>query len=97
MEFEPADVATVVALSVAINQGTLAFGPAAFGALYDVTGGYLVPFILAALAEFDAPAPDVPTITFNISGPHDHIHPTSVDPPIPDQIAAPRKSTVQCQ
>jgi cyanate permease len=51
MEFEPADVATVVALSVAINQGTLAFGPAAFGALYDVTGGYLVPFILAALAD----------------------------------------------
>jgi MFS family permease len=55
-EFEPADVATVVALSVAINQGTLAFGPAAFGALYDATGGYLVPFVLAALADIVAGA-----------------------------------------
>jgi cyanate permease len=46
-EFEPADVATAVALS----QGALAFGPAAFGLLYDATGDYVLPFALAAIAD----------------------------------------------
>jgi MFS family permease len=50
-EFHPADVATVVALCVAISQGALAFGPAAFGLLYDATGDYVLPFTLAAIAD----------------------------------------------
>jgi len=50
-EFDPADVATVVALCVAVSQGALAFGPAAFGVLYDATGSYLLPFTLAAIAD----------------------------------------------
>jgi hypothetical protein len=31
------------------------------------------------------------------NGPQDQTHPTSVDPPIPDEIAATRKSAVPCQ
>jgi cyanate permease len=50
-EFAPADVATAVALCVAISQGALAFGPAAFGLLYDATGDYVLPFALAAIAD----------------------------------------------
>jgi predicted MFS family arabinose efflux permease len=53
-EFAHADVATVVALSVAISQGAMAFGPAVFGLLFDATGGYVLPFILAALADATA-------------------------------------------
>jgi predicted MFS family arabinose efflux permease len=49
-EFDPADVATAVALCIAVSQGALAFGPAAFGLLYDATGGYALPFTLAAIA-----------------------------------------------
>jgi len=49
-EFEPADVATTVALAVAISQGAMALGPAVFGVLHDATGGYAVPFVLAAVA-----------------------------------------------
>jgi len=50
-EFDPADVATAVALCVAVSQGALAFGPAAFGLLYDATGDYVLPFTLAAIAD----------------------------------------------
>jgi MFS family permease len=50
-EFDPADVATAVALSVAVSQGALAFGPAAFGLLYDATGDYVFPFAVAAIAD----------------------------------------------
>ena len=50
-EFEPADVATAVALCVAVSQGALAFGPAAFGLLYDATGDYVLPFAMAAAAD----------------------------------------------
>jgi predicted MFS family arabinose efflux permease len=50
-EFGHADVATVVALSVAISQGSIAFGPAVFGLLYEATGGYLLPFALAAVVD----------------------------------------------
>jgi cyanate permease len=50
-EFDPPDVATVVALCVAISQGALAFGPGAFGLLYDATGDYVLPFALAAVAD----------------------------------------------
>ena len=53
-EFRHADVATVVALYVAISQGAMAFGPAAFGLLYDATGGYVLPFTLAAIADATA-------------------------------------------
>jgi cyanate permease len=50
-EFEPADVATVVALSVALSQGALAFGPAVFGVLFDAAGDYVLAFSLAAIAD----------------------------------------------
>jgi MFS family permease len=53
-EFGRADVATVVALSVAISQAAMAFGPAVFGLLYEATGGYMVPFTLAAVVDATA-------------------------------------------
>jgi predicted MFS family arabinose efflux permease len=53
-EFAYADVATVVALSVAITQGAMAFGPAVFGLLYEATGGYMLPFTLAAVIDATA-------------------------------------------
>ena len=53
-EFGHADVATVVALSVAISQAAMAFGPAVFGLLYEATGGYMVPFTLAAVVDATA-------------------------------------------
>jgi MFS family permease len=53
-EFGIADVATVVALSVAISQGAMAFGPAVFGLLFEATGDYTVPFTLAAVVDASA-------------------------------------------
>ena len=50
-EFLRRDVNTVVALVVAINQAIMALGPALFGILHDTTGGYGVPFAIAALAQ----------------------------------------------
>ena len=55
-EFAYIDVATVVAMSVAITQGAMAFGPAVFGLLYEATGGYTVPFTLAAILDATAAA-----------------------------------------
>jgi predicted MFS family arabinose efflux permease len=50
-EFRPADVGTVVALVIAINQAIFAFAPAIFGALRDFTGNYVVAFLTAAAAQ----------------------------------------------
>jgi MFS family permease len=53
-EFGHTDVATVVAVSVAISQGAIALGPAVFGLLYEATGGYMLPFVLAAVVDATA-------------------------------------------
>ena len=51
-EFDRADVVTVVALVVAINQGVFAFAPAIIGGLRDATADYRLPFVLIAMAQF---------------------------------------------
>lgn len=49
-EFRAADVGTVVALVIAINQAVFAFAPAILGALRDLSGGYVMAFLgVAAL------------------------------------------------
>jgi predicted MFS family arabinose efflux permease len=50
-EFDRADVVTVVALVIAINQGVFAFAPAIIGALRDVTADYRLPFALVAATQ----------------------------------------------
>ena len=50
-EFDRADVVTVVALIIAINQGVFAFAPAIIGALRDATADYRLPFALIAMAQ----------------------------------------------
>jgi MFS family permease len=50
-EFEREDVATVVALIIAINQGVFAFAPAVIGAMRDTTADYQLPFALIALIQ----------------------------------------------
>jgi predicted MFS family arabinose efflux permease len=50
-EFEREDVATVVALIIAINQGVFAFAPAIIGAMHDTTADYQLPFALIALIQ----------------------------------------------
>jgi MFS family permease len=50
-EFDRADVVTVVALIIAINQGVFAFAPAIIGALRDATADYQLPFALIAMAQ----------------------------------------------
>lgn len=50
-EFEREDVATAVALIVAINQGVFAFAPAIIGAMRDTTANYQLPFALIALIQ----------------------------------------------
>ena len=51
-EFEREDVATAVALIVAINQGVFAFAPAVIGAMRDTTANYQLPFTLIAMIQF---------------------------------------------
>ena len=51
-EFEREDVATAVALIVAINQGVFAFAPAIIGAMRDTTANYQLPFTLIAMIQF---------------------------------------------
>jgi len=46
----------VVALVIAINQGTFAFAPAIFGAVREATADYAAPFSLAAILEICAAA-----------------------------------------
>ena len=55
-EFEREDVATAVALIVAINQAVFAFAPAIIGAMRDMTADYQRPFALVAVAQFVAAA-----------------------------------------
>jgi predicted MFS family arabinose efflux permease len=55
-EFERADVATAVALIIAINQGVFAFAPAIIGAMRDTTADYQLPFALIALIQLLAAA-----------------------------------------
>jgi cyanate permease len=50
-EFDRADVVTVVALIIAINQGVFAFAPAIIGALRDATMDYRLPFAFMAVAQ----------------------------------------------
>ena len=50
-EFPLADVGTVVALVIAIDQALFAFAPAVFGVLHDLTADYIVAFLLAAAAQ----------------------------------------------
>jgi predicted MFS family arabinose efflux permease len=50
-EFERADVATAVALIIAINQAVFAFAPAIIGAMRDTTADYQLPFALIALIQ----------------------------------------------
>ncbi len=53
-EFERGDVGVVIALITAINQAVFALAPAIFGALRDLTGEYVVPFAVAAIAQIAA-------------------------------------------
>ena len=56
-EFRPADVGTVVALTIAINQAVFAFAPAILGALRDLSGSYVMAFLgVAALQSLAAAA-----------------------------------------
>jgi len=55
-EFRPADVGTVVALVIAINQAIFAFAPAILGTLRDYTGNYVMAFLIAAAAQAVAAA-----------------------------------------
>jgi predicted MFS family arabinose efflux permease len=50
-EFEREDVATAVALIIAINQAVFAFAPAIIGAMRDTTADYRLPFALIALIQ----------------------------------------------
>jgi predicted MFS family arabinose efflux permease len=50
-EFEREDVASAVALIIAINQGVFAFAPAIIGAMRDTTADYQLPFALIALIQ----------------------------------------------
>lgn len=56
-EFRAADVGTVVALTVGINQAVFAFAPAILGALRDLSGSYVMAFLgVAALQGLAAAA-----------------------------------------
>jgi cyanate permease len=47
-EFPPETVSRVVALVTAVNQAVFAFAPAVLGVLREVSGSYLIPFLVAA-------------------------------------------------
>jgi predicted MFS family arabinose efflux permease len=47
-EFAACDIGKAVALMVAINQAVFAFAPAVLGAVRDLEGSYVGPFVLAA-------------------------------------------------
>jgi predicted MFS family arabinose efflux permease len=55
-EFDQADVPRIVALVTAINQAVFAFAPVIFGLLSEVTGGYEIPFLIAAAVQVAAGA-----------------------------------------
>ena len=50
-EFRPADVATVVALVVAINQAVFALSPAILGSLRHISASYVLPFSVAGAVQ----------------------------------------------
>jgi MFS family permease len=50
-EFRPADVATVVALVVAINQAIFALSPAILGGLRQVSASYVLSFSVAGVVQ----------------------------------------------
>jgi cyanate permease len=50
-EFNRADVVTVVALIVAINQAVFAFAPAIVGAFRDAGADYVLPFAMIACVQ----------------------------------------------
>jgi MFS family permease len=50
-EFAQADVPRVVALVIAVNQAVFAFAPVIFGLLRETSGGYAVPFVVAAVIQ----------------------------------------------
>jgi MFS family permease len=50
-EFGQADVPRVVALVTAVNQAVFAFAPACFGLLREVSNGYALPFLVAAIIQ----------------------------------------------
>jgi hypothetical protein len=50
-EFAPTEVPRVVALVTAVNQAVFAFAPAIFGILREVSGGYTVTFLTAAVVQ----------------------------------------------
>lgn len=51
VEFDRADIPRIVGLVTAVNQTVLAFAPGVIGALHDATGGYVIPFALAAAIQ----------------------------------------------
>jgi len=53
-EFRPADVATVVALVVAINQAVFALSPAILGSLRQISASYVLPFCVAGVVQVAA-------------------------------------------
>jgi cyanate permease len=55
-EFRSADVGTVVALVIAVNQAVFAFAPVIFGWLHDFTAGYVAAFLVAAGIQVAAAA-----------------------------------------
>jgi MFS family permease len=50
-EFRPADVATVVALVVAINQAVFVLSPAILGGLRQISASYVLPFSVACVVQ----------------------------------------------
>lgn len=50
-EFAQTDVPRVVALVIAVNQAVFAFAPVIFGLLRETSGGYAVPFVVAAVIQ----------------------------------------------
>jgi MFS family permease len=55
-EFNRSDVPRVVALVTAINQAVFAFAPGVFGGLRDLTGDYVLPFVVVAITQLAASA-----------------------------------------
>jgi cyanate permease len=50
-EFAAAELPRIVALVTAINQAVFAFAPTIFGVLREVSGGYELPFLIAAFIQ----------------------------------------------
>jgi hypothetical protein len=55
-EFHSADVGTVVALVIAINQAVFALAPAVLGSLREISSDYMLSFATAAVVQIAAAA-----------------------------------------